>query len=434
MINNQIFQNFLQSKSLFSLTNKTKKVFTVNVDNTIEDALYELSSNRVLSVPVLDQGSFTGFLGMEDIVDFYLTKTAASGQRVQLTAKISALNLPPNKALCLPDLCNAVTAVEVFQTGIHRIALIDKNSVINNLFSQSDAVRLLWEGMKQDENLKKEALSITLPGGAVTSCKATDSVWDGLKVLRDTGFNALAVLDEDGKLCGNLSIRDFRGLAADHIAALSTNMTIKDFLSTKSPGSLNPITLNENNNLFLAIQTLIVNAVHGLWLVDADNRVAGRISMTDIMRLVVAAPAVAPKAVAPRPFPVSLCVEVRGLADLSHKATSVQVALGEEEKDSPTFDVPGRVVILGSPFVANFTITKEMAAKNDKLKFTVFDDGNEIATCSKGVTWVLNGFGTGKTVLALEDSLHLRPSANGAAKRSKAQSSGVIDVALTRSA
>jgi CBS domain-containing protein len=433
MINNQIFQDFLQSKSLFSLTNKTKKVFTVNVDNTIEDALYELSSNRVLSVPVLDQGNFTGFLGMEDIVNFYLSKSAASGKSVQLTAKISALNLPPNKALCLPDLCNAVTAVEVFNTGVHRIALIDKNSSINNLFSQSDAVRMLWDGMKNDENLKKAALGITLPAGAVTTCNASDSVWDGLKLLSETGFNALAVIDEDGKLCGNFSIRDFRGLAANHIAALSTTMTIKNYLLSKSPGSLNPIALNEGNNLFLAIQTLIVNAVHGVWLVDADNRPTGRISMTDIMRLVVTAPAV-PKALVPRTYPVSLCVEVRGLADLTQKATSLQVALGDEEQDSPAFDVAGNAIILDSPFVANFTITKEMAAKNAKLVFTVFNGTQEIATCSKGVTWVLNGFGTGKTVLALEDNLHLTPSANGAAKKAKTQSSGVIDVALTRSA
>jgi len=101
--------------------------------------------------------------------------------------------------------------IGIFQKGLHRVAVTNERGEICNVLSQSDIVRFLVTKMDQYSHLfLKTAHELGLGKMKPQVCQADDKAIDAFKKLYDTKHSALAIVDDNGLLVGNLSASDLK--------------------------------------------------------------------------------------------------------------------------------------------------------------------------------------------------------------------------------
>jgi CBS domain-containing protein len=225
--------------------------------------------------------------------------------------------------------------------SVHRLVVVDVHAgphatpagKLDNVFSQTDVIRYLCgdnqiveEGPETHDTISdtlREALSNVLVGDLPGwNAGANDSVGaacvpastlaiQAVHEMLSKGLRALGVVDGKGRLIGNFSVADLRGIRPEHLGALAlpvaeliawehqteysgyaANRTEHPFASSRAdrvPGaevgqSLKVCTLK--STLLAVLRNLAKNKLHRLWVVDDAGKPLGVISCTDIMNLI----------------------------------------------------------------------------------------------------------------------------------------------------
>mmetsp|Transcript_17739 Transcript_17739/g.29824 ORF Transcript_17739/g.29824 Transcript_17739/m.29824 type:complete len:386 (-) Transcript_17739:223-1380(-) len=241
---------------------------------------------------------------------------AADGGLLRLDSKLVG---PKGFGLSLRRLINTCFTSTLSDLVHHRVAVTDPDGSVSHIVSQSDIVRFFLKnedtfGNMKDMNVSELRLGtksvFTLPGGTPT--------FVAFMTLHSQKRTAAGVIDSDGKLIGNLSKSDLRGLSPENFSLLTRPLSVYFCMDSTPNGKENDVsgssthqpespvspkeqlrsnslnfdkqkrqvfTARDTDTLESVLDAIISNRLHRLYVVDDDFRPTAVITLTDIIRL-----------------------------------------------------------------------------------------------------------------------------------------------------
>nr|ACF24554.1 putative SNF4 kinase-activating protein [Gymnochlora stellata] len=312
-------EDFLKDSTVADLKSKTE-IIPIAATDSVADAMKELAKRKILSMPVLDKkkSKYVGIISISDIViatvfNPAFAKLAKGASAIdKLTRedfkKIiekSVLNNPvcdlvgmteEGKNLWAFDEKESLTKVsEYFAQGVHR-ALISHQKGNPSFISQTDLVRFISKKVKESKdkdvanflNNSLEKLGYVRKGKKIISVSTTETALAGFRRLlqwqsfRDWNLAALPIVDKDGKVVGNLSESDLREMNAE-TRLLDLLFVTPLFLKTYCGEMRKPVVVSPETSFVDALDKLISESVHRVWIVDKDSKPIGVFSLSDVI-------------------------------------------------------------------------------------------------------------------------------------------------------
>jgi CBS domain-containing protein len=96
---------------------------------------------------------------------------------------------------------------------------------------------------------------------------------DAIETLQENDINSLVVLDDEGKMTGVVTSKDFLNILSDGAGA--TDATVGDFMTDQV------VTISPDDSIQTAAARMITNGISHLPVED-DEEIVGMVSTTDI--------------------------------------------------------------------------------------------------------------------------------------------------------
>jgi CBS domain-containing protein len=298
---NPIFEHFHSVTVADVIGDKKFDVVTIKSSDTVEKAVRILSEKKFLSAPVLsEKDEFLGFVDVLDILkhvirtapDIYslkqdeLQSLKIAGRAMALAPLSEVVNFSEKDPfMVIQASVPASNLIKIFARGFHRAVVYDKEKIIG-LVSQSDAVRYLSKHLHTGKlkDIGNQTLKeLGYASSDIETIGEKKSVLEALHKINSKAVGQLAVVNEEnGRLTGNFSASDLRGLYQENFPHLLD--TVRHFLNKNSPNSLQPIVGLGSSTLVQIVKELVESKLHHLWVVD-DFKPTGIITLTDVMRI-----------------------------------------------------------------------------------------------------------------------------------------------------
>jgi len=287
-----------QASDLFRSNTMNDTLIYVNDNTTVEECLNLLGSKNILSVPVFDR-SKKDWIGIIDVyqimtyIAFVLCKddtvTLESVlDKVRLSRPISDLlgmtgkkeNDNIKSLWVLPVHAPLLKVMEYLGKGIYRILITDSN-IPPRLVTQTDMIRFIHKHWDQFDDFKNTSLKDTSYIKPVHTIQEKKLAIYGFQLMGIKEVNAVAVVNASGRIVENLSDSDLRDFTRDKFDNLFVSTT--EFLSRTHGGkSRKPVVCSYRDNLKKAVDSIVNEKVHRVWIVDGNLKPVGVVSMTDI--------------------------------------------------------------------------------------------------------------------------------------------------------
>ncbi|ELR20973.1 CBS domain containing protein [Acanthamoeba castellanii str. Neff] len=252
------------------------RLIVLEAHDSVDHCLMTLQDNGITAVPILDLEN-RKYLGMVSALDLaaYVASlfpaTEALPEQLPNIELKSIVNFSKMSPFLPQSLDTSLPALmQIFSSGVHRLPLQDDKGNVCGLVSQTDVLRffvahlneLLGTDLRGSNSLPTiDALGLTKSKRQIEKISTEDSVSQVIDHLYKV--SALALVDADGKLVGDLSADSLR--------------TLSDYLQ------FGP------NALFDEVIGSILDAgKHRAWVVDAEGRPQAMITLTDIIRKLLA--------------------------------------------------------------------------------------------------------------------------------------------------
>jgi acetoin utilization protein AcuB len=124
----------------------------------------------------------------------------------------------------------------------------------------------------------------------VITVEPETSMMRASKILKDKTIRRLPVVDSDGRIVGIVTDRDIKeaspskatSLDVHEIYYLLSEIKVKDIMTP------NPVTISPGDTVEKAAVIMLERRVEGLPVVDAENRVVGIVTESDIFKVIIA--------------------------------------------------------------------------------------------------------------------------------------------------
>jgi CBS-domain-containing membrane protein len=248
--------------------------------------------NGILSAPILDK-STSLVLGSVDVLDIiaYITNVpsqqppedryAAMKERFQHSVKetlaFSHVNpfTPVDEEATLSEII-----VEYFSRGIHRIPLINSAGQMMYQITQMDLVPYLHHNLPALGPMADQTLAdLGLVPGNVISVYETATLRAAFELISSNCVSGIAIVHSNGKLAGNLSASDFKGVTEENFIRLET--PVSAYIQNQVH-----ITCHRTTTFGKCLGLFRANLVHRIYIVDAEEMPIGIVTLTDVMKLV----------------------------------------------------------------------------------------------------------------------------------------------------
>jgi len=290
-----------------------RNILWIPATTNLETALSIMKGNNIISLPVMDltQNTCIGVVDVLDIASFLVAKfpidsiTPENLKNLEYSGTYFGREVPVvqviNFSKTLTPTHQGVPAfvelstpllglIDIFAQGIHRVPVVDRSTAkLLNFISQSDLLRYFAENMYLiGDTAYKTIQNLGLVGGGVHFCKVSAPVIGALLLIVSKRVSAIPALDDSGVLRGTISASDLRGLGPEDFPNLMR--PVFDYLASKHPKSLFPLTCTPDDTLEYAIMKMAATKVHRLWCIDKDRKILGIVSITDVMKSYIQAP------------------------------------------------------------------------------------------------------------------------------------------------
>jgi len=205
----------------------------------------------------------------------------------------------------LPE-TSLLQVVELFGSGTHRAVVVDADSNLKGILTQSKVIDYLYQNVTkfpQIEQLFPKLLDeLDIGKSSVISVQAISSVLDALTMMIKNSFSSLAIVDADGVLLGNLSMSDVKYvLRSNRLSPMWK--TCQQFINhVRSRQGLEdgqdryPVfDVRLTSTLGYTIAKLIATKAHRVWVVDDKMKATGIVSLTDVLGVIARAAGANPK-------------------------------------------------------------------------------------------------------------------------------------------
>ena len=233
------------------MTIATLVTIDVNADPAATFLL--MAKTNILSVPVLEEGKFLGFVEMKDLVQAWnvevqakrlerkfgrggvlgpgfvvnvmagldLSWGGANTGKVLLTPSVTRPNrllAAANAHAFVSDTSSAWDAMQLLSTGCHHVAVLNSHREVISLVTQSRLARLLAQNtFRWQEELAIPVSKVcAFPVLAVGMREMAASV---LSLMAHCDISSVPILTDDGVWCSTLTLTDLSSLAGKEAAA-----------------------------------------------------------------------------------------------------------------------------------------------------------------------------------------------------------------------
>lgn len=236
---------------------------------------------------VVEGVQYAGFLSIIDIFLYAMT-SMESPENIMTTPAVYALGSSlEGMAIWIEPYTRLLnSALKQLTRGCHHALAYDTEHIklSPKMLSQMDCVKYIYA--HQDLYDWKDVMSMPLEQVMTAECKTiqlTDTLRDSFVFLQR--YRALPVVDGNNRLITTLSISDFSG---QNYLTLVANVDVEVFryvLLRHDKCLPEPITLTPHQPLGLAMETMIKNKIHRVWIVSAETKkICGVVSCTDVLR------------------------------------------------------------------------------------------------------------------------------------------------------
>jgi len=284
---------------------------------TIANALQRLSQYNITGAPVTvsdKDPTVLGFVDMQDILAYFVKffgKEYTPGEQFQLTeddkknfaakgdgwkngyiGNIVNFSQRDPFHIMNGDLTLAEAVDYYLKGGVHRIAITDESNEIVGVISQWTVANYLSTVSTEDKEwipmLGMPIGNTNLKTENLISCTKNCSVLEAFIKMQAHRLSALAVIDDQGSLCGNISASDLKGFHLYERDANSLFKPVCDFLANVRRLQGRPenyVAEVDNSALILDIFKLMnKEIIHRVYITDNKRKAIGVCSLTDLMK------------------------------------------------------------------------------------------------------------------------------------------------------
>jgi len=284
---------------------KKSQLYMIYPNDTVAKALELLAENQILSAPVLDDvnNQVLGSVDVLDLASFIVsiyTEHKSGGlphlynpqdfEKRFSEPVIRLINSSKRDPFVPVFAYSSIAYVisQIFQTGIHRVAVLDNNCKIVGQISQSDIIQLIYQNPRPFKNLtSRRLIDLNLDLGPVVSVHESAFLIEALRAILNFGISGLAVVDSNGRLINNLSVSNFKGITKQNFFKMEESI---EFLFSSRAEKIPPVTCTMDTTLEEVIVKLATNRVHRIFVVDYQFKPMNVISLTTVMRVFTKSP------------------------------------------------------------------------------------------------------------------------------------------------
>jgi len=293
---------------------KGSRIVVVNRQDTVPELFKKLVDSNILSAPVINKdGKFYGFVDQHDIVvhvsnlfsdlngtnltdveKLFEAESTFCKSTVAQIAKYPVRKENPNHPVHAgSSLFVAWELLASTPDGIHRIPVINDQQVIVDVVTQSMLIDFLWQNLERIGIVADTKVQSIHGSTPVLTVQENTKAIVAFRQMASSGVYGLAVLDKDGKLVDNISIRDLKGIHPDAKIFWRLWNTVKVFKEkaladfpppTKIEG---PIYVKAGDKLRDVVEKMALNHIHRIYVVDDNMSPQRVISQSDILREVL---------------------------------------------------------------------------------------------------------------------------------------------------
>uniref|UniRef100_A0A7S2NQR0 CBS domain-containing protein n=1 Tax=Cyanoptyche gloeocystis TaxID=77922 RepID=A0A7S2NQR0_9EUKA len=297
----KVLRDVLESRGNFK-----KLVEVRGSKTTVEDVLKLFETHSIRATPVYELGPggrkvYTGIVSVIDLLKFTTAEIFHSLHSDECAPPnldkddTEFLKRPVSEVLASgsdsvvaihPETDSLRALVEAFSQHTLR-ALVqsstDKSAQRLQLVSQTDIMRFMLSHASELPSLMATSVSTFFMPNPVVFDISHRTV-DAFVMMYCKKVGAIGVVDECGILIANLSASDLRFLRAGNISDLQQPLAY--FLFSTKGEVRAPLCCQPSDSLFDVISAILSHHVHRIWVVDADRRPVGLVTLTDVLRLI----------------------------------------------------------------------------------------------------------------------------------------------------
>jgi len=277
----------LSQYTVSQVVSPRRRLILLEAHDTIDHCLMTLQDNGITAVPIVDLQQ-RKYLGMVSALDLAAYVASLFPQSEELPDKLpnaeleSIVNISKMNPFLPQPLSSSLPAVmKIFIQGVHRLPLQDEKGNICALVTQTDVLRFLMDhyndfvGTEHRSSLILPSVSeIGLTKRPIQKIPASNSVVSVIDNLYKV--SALALVDEEGRLVGDMS--------AECLRILSIHNFKRIYLPAEHIGDRGCVRVEPDAQLDEVINAILDAGKHRAWVVDGEDRPRSLITMTDIIR------------------------------------------------------------------------------------------------------------------------------------------------------
>jgi len=305
----------LKKTAINSIIPKTQSMIIIRSEETISQAFHKLILGNVYSAPVYnsEKEEYVGFLDLLDVISFIvniidshpspkkneepdLYQLLEQSEKFDLERTMKVVGIATKNPMC-PIHSNASVkkALEIFvRSGAHRLPVVE-GKFLRSIVTESTLIR--WIGAHLSEisvQLRKKTIrELGIGLKEVISVRLDTNVIEAFRLMVKHNIHGVAVLDVDGTIFSNISVKDIKTLEPDAIFTKmyrSTLEVIQMVRSVNLKAVFPSFCVSLDTTLQEAINKLVVLRVHRLYIEDEKRRPVGVLSLGDVLRILMQDP------------------------------------------------------------------------------------------------------------------------------------------------
>lgn len=297
--------NIIPSNFVFHLSNSTveeicplfHRILSISKSDSLHSALNMLIENKISSVPVYeeDRTKFLFFIDFLDILSFIIDDLDNAEKIRNILHNTTCGQCRPrdSQKITISKKSTIQEAIDLFTRfngTLNRVAVLDENGIFESILTQSRIVRYI--GNRPDYDIgdikQKTVEEIGIGNAPVVSVDKDEIVMNAFKKMYHARISGIAVIKEDNKLLGNISLSDLKAIGPNAEMASKFKLTAKEFIMQNEMDSFPKLVVVKRSELFQNVFWNLRSAwTHRIYVIDDEEnrRCLKVITIFDILKM-----------------------------------------------------------------------------------------------------------------------------------------------------
>jgi len=288
------------------------KIFVCQRSDKVVDVWKGLIQHKFLSVPVLQKtgNKYYGFVDLADIVKFVVEtfgetrlkenaenfwELANKEEFFQSRTVNDIMTYPLSKRNPFHPVTRGYSvfhAMELLsrERGLHRVPVIDDNRKLVHMITQSQLIEFLSKNLEHLGGIRQKPIGqmkdITKE---VITIKESETAMTAFQTMINKNISGLAILNDEGKLAGSISLRDLKVISTDGRLFWRLYQNLTFFIQRvkhESSADDRPRTIvfcRMEDTFETVLKKLLDHRVHRIFITDNERKPIGVISLKDLL-------------------------------------------------------------------------------------------------------------------------------------------------------